>query len=384
LNQIVFNTDVTKVLSADSYLASRFSPNLPTPPPADPKAPTDFFDLVEVVTNKTLLQYRPAENQTGPLNQACKQISVETEAIRKPPPQPIRNLDGVTKDAEQALSFFVPLMQTEESIRQLAEWVRFQVSTSYLQNIFWDEEANTEPELQYALEVYKRECPTDTFLINAAVGILGPHPFGYALERLNHDYWSPADFFLAYTFWAYIKGCRFARDLSEGDIYVVHWLRKSAINESDGAKIGSQETLGVKIPWGPIIKHQLRSLPANTSVEPLADALIRLRKHSITESKHAVTKKKRHEFLRDGLENFNEVMGVKTSSTFDKIIKISEKTAVSGIPFGLGHPAKFLMQKVYRPTKSGAMKTIKYLESTDSRVSDYIKNGEWFSNVLPT
>ena len=376
MNQIVFNTDVTKVLSADSYLVSRFSPNSPTPPPADPNAPTDFLDLVEVVTNETLLQYRPAENQTGPLNQACKQISVETEGIRKPPSPPIRNLDGVTKDAEQALSFFTPLMQTEESIRQLAEWVHFQVSTSYLQNIFWDRKANDEQELQYALEVYKRECPTDTFLINAAVEILGPHPFGYALERLNQDYWSPADFFLAYTFWAYIKGCRFARGLSEDDFYVVHWLRKSAITESGGAKKGSQETLGVKIPWGPIIKHQLSSLPANTPVETLADALIRLRGHSIGESRNAVTKSKRRVFLRNGLENFNEVIGVKTSSTFDQITEIAEKTAVDGMPFGLGHPAKFLIQKVYRTTKSGAMKTIKYLESTDSRVSDYIRNGE--------
>ncbi len=373
MNNIVFHTDVTKILSADSYVISRFSPDLPMPPPADPNALTDFLDVVDVVTNETFLQYRPAENQRGPLNQACKRISYETEAVRPPVSPLIWDLGGVTKDAEQTLSFFAPLTQTEKSIRRLAEWVRFQVSTSYLQNIFWA--ANNEQELQYALEVYKRYYLTDTPLINTAVEILGCNPFGYATDALNQKYWSPADFFLSYTFWAYIKGCRFARGLSEENIYVVHWLRERAITESDGVKKGSQETLGVKIPWGPIVRYQLDLLPADITVGYLTKALIKLRIYSIAESKNAVTSHKRRDFLATGLMVFNETIGTTRSFVVDELAKMTGNVVASTYP-GPGHGAKFLLQLVNRPiNKARAKKTIKYLVSTKSRVSEFIQNG---------
>jgi hypothetical protein len=372
-DKLVFHTDVTKILSADSYLASRFSPDLPTPPPADPNALRDFLDVVDVVTNRTLLQYRSAENQRGPLNEVCKLISRATEAVRSPVSPPIRELGEVTKDAEQTLSFFVPLLQTETSIRRLAEWVRFQVSTSYLQDLFWD--ANNEQELQYTLDVYKRHYPTDSAFINTAVKILGRHPFGYAGERLNHNDWSPADFFLAYSFWGFIKGCRFARGLTEDDIYVVHWLRERAITDSEGATIGDQETLGVKIPWGPLVRAQMDSLTADTSVEPLTKGLIKLRRYSIAESKNAITRRNRHDFLATGLMYFNQTIGVKETFLVDTFAQFTGDVAAGTNP-GPGDCAKFLLQRVNRRIrKSRAMGTIRYLASNNSRVSEFIQKG---------
>jgi hypothetical protein len=282
VNQIVFHTDVTKVLAADSYLVRRFSPDLSTLPPADPTARKDFLDIVEVITNDTLVQYRPAPNQIGALSLAIGRVSRETESTRPPVFLPVRDDSRIAEDAERSLPFFVPLTRTRLSfITRLAKWVRFQVSTSYLQSLFWSD--NHEHQLKSALDVYRHRYSTDTPLIRAGVHILGKHPLGYARDKLSTP-WSAADFLVAYAFWAFIKGCRFAGTLNEDDVYVVHWLRRRAISDSDGAKKRGLKDVGGRIPWGGIVRHQLTSLRSDASMTPLPEALKTLRRYSYKRS----------------------------------------------------------------------------------------------------
>ena len=369
---IVFHTDVTKILSADSYLTSRFSPGLALPPPSDPNAQDDFVEVVDVVTNNTLLQYRPAEGQTGHLNSVCVHTSEKTQSIRPPVSKPIRDVSGVTKDAADALLFFLALHSSKKWVSFLAKWVRFQVSTNYLQNIFWN--ANCEEELKLSLEVFEKNASVNTQLIRHAVSMLGDYPLGYAADYLDLEFWTPSKFFVAYCFWAYIKGLRFSRGLTDEDNYIVHWLRRNVLRNTDDAELGSLEPRDVCIPWGEIVDHQLRSLPKHASIDALFQALWELRKYSIADSGSATNRKQRVDFLSAGLSDFKSNLGINAGI----VVNLADMTGdlASGVEPGLGHGAKFLLQQVKRPIqKARARKTIRYLESKRGRVADYIENG---------
>ena len=108
---------------------------------------------------------------------------------------------------------------------------------------------------------------------------------------------------------------------------------------------------------------------------PLTETLIKLRRYSIAELKHAVTPRKRRDFLATGLMGFNNTIGVTRSFGIDKLAEMTGEVAAAAIP-GTGSGAKFLVQQVKWPIiKTRAMKTIKYLASTNSRVSEFIQNG---------
>lgn len=363
----VYHTDVTKVLSADSHIAGLYSPDSSATPPTDPNAPQDFVDIVDIVANDTRVQYLPAPSQSGLLSRACVYASVKTEGIRPAVPPPTRKPSEVTKDAERYLPFFMPLTQSETSISQLARWVRFQVSTSYLQGIFWA--GNDEQELRDAVDVYKRHHPTSTALLDKAVSTLGGNPFGYAASWLRYESWTPVEFFVAYAFWAYIKGCRFAKGLTEVDIYVAHWLRESALTKADGASVTSLAALDVRIPWGPIVRHQLEPLPSSTLLDALTEALIDLRQYSVRELKHADTRDRREDFLVEGVVPFRATMGLSRGFGADDL---ADKAAdLSG-----SKSLRFLAQIVTRTvTKARAKKMIKWLAKIHGRVKDFIEQG---------
>ncbi len=375
MSEVVFHTDVTKILSADSYLISNFCPDLGKRPISDPKAEKDFLDVVEIITNDTALQYCPAENQKGMINEACLKVRDLPDSRKGPAPERTRDIDGVTRDAEKALVFFAPHTRMKHELDLFAKWLRFQLSTPYLQDVFW--RANSIEELQAALDVYKAKYQTylDDELIKHAVSELGPRPYGHALHRLQGSSMSPAQFFIAYTFWAYIKGCRFARNLRENDIYVVHWLRKRAILEFDGAKKGDVQSIGTSVPWGGVIQELLGSLDNDTRIDGLPDALIGIRRYTIKELSKASTPRARRDFLAEGVKRFNIAMDLPENYLVAKFAAFAGGL-LKDIKPGPGHFAQFLLQEVTRPiSKSRASETIRYLQRTDSRIDFFIRNG---------
>lgn len=390
----VLHTDVTKVLSADSYVKSRADQFSKRPAVADPNAAGDFVDIVDMITNSALLQYRPAFNQQGILSSLCKSVSISTEGNRTAVSNPQPDIAGVIRDGQQASESFNRFLSRPGMQQKIALWLKFQVSTRNLQDVFWG--SNSEAELLGALEAFMAETSkqahaSQTLISQHITSLLGSRPFGYAYDHINTNFWTPEYFYIAYSFWAYIKGIRFARNIAsrkdieeEHDCYVVHWLRKEAAQQVMGEATGELGLDGVRVPWGLLVKHQfdqIHQIQSNIAVAKLHDALVCLRDYSIGRINSHDTVNQRRAFLVEGLRQFYTVMfGGKIIST-SAVKELIENSLLSlgNFEFSFG---KFVLN-CYLNTEAAvnARKSIKMLSSTEDRITAYI-NQQHMSDIV--
>lgn len=223
--------DSTKLLSADSYLATLLGTSLP----GAPRDPGGRQDLVESLA--VYLDGRPVFHPLPKQEVQDPTPLLEMWNRRRDQPLFLRAIDVDPAPVAKTLaSDFRRLVVTRG--KEVAAWVRFQFHDDQMARIYW-QGGNTPDDLLVALDcivdlrvdsdgrAFREELNSEKLAIPRTHLA---HLSASELRPLKRD---PMLFALSYAFHAFRKGYLYARRLSDAGVaYWSHWLREGAITGS--------------------------------------------------------------------------------------------------------------------------------------------------------
>ena len=303
--QIAYAADMTKMLSADSYLHARVHPLTRHDPLADPSADVDLAVLIDLIGNDALLHFQPPPSipdRLGPVYSAWSTIARDSAKHLPAPRGRGGSEPGPSTDARDATTPFADFVSEPHVARSMVQWIRFQVADPVLQRLFWAN--NTEADLGLALEELRAADVVQSLvpLTRAIARERDDALVGYAREHLSWPVWTPDTFPMAYAYWAFVKGVGYARRLDARHAYAVHWLRERAVTHCDGAVVKSRDRAPVRVPWGTLVLAALNEPRLGiVNADGFADSLVALRTFTVQNLGPADTPRRRRHFLTRGM-----------------------------------------------------------------------------------
>ena len=373
--------DMTKVISAESFITSKFNPDTSAISLSDPNASNDFRDLVDIITNDTKIRFKVSEGaplQTGVFPSVLLDLTDKTASVTNPPLKQNKtklHIQYVTNDAKLLNDVFNNYVVKPEIAKKIVHWLKFQLYDSELQKIFWS--TNKIGELQESLDAFKTSFGSVLPVrLSSVETIFGNRPYGYAIDHFDTELLSADEFLFSYAYWAFIKGYRYARSLDNDNVYLVHWLREQVTLHSDCAVVRDIKDAEIKVPWGQLIQSLLERFPVDIPLERFTDELIKLRRYTIGSLGNATNPKQRTAFLKDGLCMFLEKM-YPTKEGAIKTKNIMEKTEALSKYLPYGKKAMFVLKDVKWILRNiHGKQSIKILISQGGpRVQEFIENG---------
>lgn len=374
--QPVFHMDVTKVVSADSYASELLNHFIPQNVDArtDPNGESDFLQLVALSTNNVLLQYRPAKAQRGALSAMCSAISTGTRSLKDPMPPPLNSPGTVTQDALDVVDAYARFESTNK--QRLIEWVQFQTWDEDIQKVFWD--TNRLQELGDALEVYRAGSAGTAIFEHA---LIDDRMLTFAPDEVQRAF-TASDFYVAYAFWSYIKGYRFARQMHSSGVYADHWLRHDVVTKTANQPLGEFEQAHRLVPWASLLQRRLQTVSKRDStVDALISALKEIRKLTVTPRDHEADLESpahRRNLLVRGIQTFDRVMGISRSARASRIVQALENLARGSEPFL--NAGGVLLEAFRRPIANRISQAeteieVQVLASINHSVASFIEHG---------
>jgi hypothetical protein len=302
----IVSTDMTKLISADSFMSALGkSPTLGAP--MDPDAPQSFEALCSVLTNDTLIYFQKPNNfpkNPRPVMAAWNMVAadmIEKGKVAKPAPtEPLPSF-SVAERCQIMIGPFNKYISTAGISDKLCRWARFQFFDPELMVVFWQN--NCEEELQTALDTILQHCGQIPTSFQATFKRFPASIDSVSSMYLKEREWTPEEFTVAYIFWAFVKGYRYAASLKPEHIYAVHWLRERAMKVDVKLRTVDQEYLRRLFPWGHFLSELIQYPKFKFDSNSITEAILNLREYTIGEHYRATDEKKLHQFTRDGLQH---------------------------------------------------------------------------------
>lgn len=303
----VFSLDTTKILSAECHLAwcAGLRDGHRT---RDPGGQDDFRDIVDLITNGTTLTFRAPGSEPSEIGLLGGAIASIAEPSATPRVGVGRFASKpVSADAHTAYPGFATLLSDSAMVARILAWVQFQVADSRIQKLFW--ETNSESEISEAYKILAR-IPKDVRNLaeTRARAQRRYTVIGHASQFLGR-HWGADEFLLAYAFWAFVKGVRYARTLGEDQVYALHWLRREAAttvecHEKTVRSARSVSPAVAPVPWHCLVETIVSDRRNRLKQENLMKAILKLREYSSAEIGDAKSPSARRRFLRQGVRAF--------------------------------------------------------------------------------
>ncbi len=310
----IYCMDMTKILSAESYLSREEGSA------ADPKSKEDFCDIVDVITNDAKVFIKKPDNSSFEQSiffQLLFHLSELTTGQKINSGSKINVNNGVFDDALSLASDFQSYYLKPTVKQDINQWVIFQISDEERQRLFWD--TNRLDDLEDALKGLKEglknkisqiQLDTENYrqtLRKTAMG-MDKGMYGYAQRFFDTNKLTPEEFAIAYTFWAFIKGARYASSLNDKNNYCVHWLREDVSKRGRKSEVVATHSINEDVPWGELINYALEDGGRVMTKESFKEALLELREYTREQRVKYENIKYRLEYLNEGFRLFQKTL----------------------------------------------------------------------------
>jgi DNA-binding winged helix-turn-helix (wHTH) protein len=284
----IYCADMTQLIAADAYISGLATGR------TEPMAASAFEYLTTILCNDTVVFFEKPKVLTlrNPVIRAWHDASLESQKETLKPLAAAVDPSVRHKVMAGAFARFAKgdrYLQTSgfTNAQILAGWTRYQLSDETLQEQYWS--TNTVDEMLAALEGFSQAQNLVKGNKDEIREILSRDSI--VLSEASRSRWGnrPAlDFYLAWSYWSFLKGYRYALKIPDRGIYVCHWLREDACVEGVPFTTVGEKTKFLEglFPWG-IVLTELVTFPGlATSADDIYNIIMKLREYTRSQCRH--------------------------------------------------------------------------------------------------